>query len=382
MKRIVFLDYVRVFACFLVMLVHACECYYGGPGSTMENPLSMVETEADRFWVSLYDGFSRMAVPLFMIVSAFLLVPMKEGQGAGKFYKKRALRILPPFFIFMILYCTVPFFTNEIDGETSAHFLSRLFLNFPDTAGHLWFIYPLIGLYLFIPIISPWLAKVSAKEERFFIILFAVSTCIPYLNRFSGDVWGQCFWNQFHTLWYFSGYLGYLVVAHYIRVHLDWDVKKRLVVGSIMTVVGAVWTILSFYIQAEPGLVISTPVLEIGWSFCTVNVLILTAGAFLLFTCIKKEQTPRLILQLSELSYGMYLMHIFWLGLWAGLFKGEMELPTGLAIPVMAVATFVSCWVSTLLISYLPGGKWVVGTSSMAFSKFLPQVRGDVQRGS
>ena len=183
-------------------------------------------------------------------------------------------------------------------------------------------------------------------------------------------------------LWYFSGYLGYLVVAHYIRVHLDWKVKKRLVVGSIMTVVGAVWTILSFYIQAEPGLVISTPVLEIGWSFCTVNVLILTAGAFLLFTCIKKEQTPRLILQLSELSYGMYLMHIFWLGLWAGLFKGEMGLPTGLAIPVMAVATFVSCWVSTLLISYLPGGKWVVGTSSMAFSKFLPQVRGDVQRGS
>ena len=29
MKRIVFLDYVRVFACFLVMIVHSIENFYG-----------------------------------------------------------------------------------------------------------------------------------------------------------------------------------------------------------------------------------------------------------------------------------------------------------------------------------------------------------------
>lgn len=34
MKRIVFLDYVRVFACFLVMVVHASENFYGAAGST------------------------------------------------------------------------------------------------------------------------------------------------------------------------------------------------------------------------------------------------------------------------------------------------------------------------------------------------------------
>ena len=365
MKRIVFLDYVRVFACFLVMLVHACENYYGAPGSTdMAGPMSLLANETDRFWVSLYDGFSRMAVPLFMIVSAFLLVPMKEGQSAKEFYIRRAWRILPPFFIFIVLYSTLPLFWNQIDMETSTRDLSRVLLNFPTLAGHLWFIYPLIGLYLFIPMISPWLAKVSAKEERFFVWLFAISTCIPYLNRFFGEVWGQCFWNEFHTLWYFSGYLGYLVLAHYIRVHLDWSTRKRLIVGGSMTVVGAVWTILSFYIQAIPGHLIETPVLEIGWSFCTINCLMLTAGAFLLFTCIKKAETPKIILQLSELSYGMYLMHIFWLGLWVSVFKTEMGLATGLAIPVIAICTFLSCWISTLIISYLPGGKWVVGTDS------------------
>lgn len=89
MKRIVFLDYVRVFACFLVMVVHASENFYGAAGSTdMAGPQSFLASEADRLWVAVYDGFSRMAVPLFMIVSAYLLVPMKEGQNF--------MAVLPP----------------------------------------------------------------------------------------------------------------------------------------------------------------------------------------------------------------------------------------------------------------------------------------------
>ena len=62
MKRIVFLDYVRVFACFLVILVHASENFYGAAGSTdMVGPQSYLASETDRLWVAVYDGFSRMA---------------------------------------------------------------------------------------------------------------------------------------------------------------------------------------------------------------------------------------------------------------------------------------------------------------------------------
>lgn len=120
MKRIVFLDYVRVFACFLVMVVHASENFYGAAGSTdMAGPQSFLASEADRLWVAVYDGFSRMAVPLFMIVSAYLLVPMKEGQTSWQFYRRRFTHILPPFFIFMILYSILPMLWGQIDSETS-----------------------------------------------------------------------------------------------------------------------------------------------------------------------------------------------------------------------------------------------------------------------
>ena len=362
MKRIVFLDYVRVFACFLVMVVHASENFYGAEGSTdMVGPQSYLVNEADRLWVAVYDGFSRMAVPLFIIVSAFLLAPMKAGLTSWQFYRQRCIRILPPFFIFMILYSTLPLLWGQIDAETSLKDISRIFLNFPSQAGHLWFMYPLISLYLFIPVISPWLNKATAKEERFFIGLFLLSTCMPYLNRCFGEVWGQCFWNEYHILWYFSGYLGYLVLAHYIHVHLTWNRSKRLVIGIASMVVGALLTIYSFYVQAIPGVTLVTPEIEIGWAFCTINCVLLTAGTFLAFTCIGNSKSPRLITEMSKLSYGMYLMHIFWLGLWVTVFKHNLALPTVAAIPCIAVSTFICCYVTTKIISLIPGSKWIIG---------------------
>ncbi len=358
-ERIVFLDYVRVFACFLVILVHTSENYYPGPGATdMAGPVSFLANEADRLWVSVYDGFSRMSVPLFMLVSAYLLAPMSEGQTSWQFYRRRFLRVLPPMFIFSVLYSTLPMLWGQIGADTMRTDLSRILLNFPTLAGHLWFLYPLIGIYLFIPIISPWLRKATAAEERFFLLLFAISTCIPFLNRWCGEVWGQCFWNEYHTLWYFSGYLGYLMLAHYIRVHLSWSCGRKLAVGAVALVAGAAGTILSFYVQAVPGIEISTPILEVGWAFCTPTVLCLTSGAFLMLSCIGGKPKA-IITELSKLSFGIYLMHIFWLGLWVSILKPL--LPTVAAIPAISVCTFVCCVVTTKALSYIPGSKYIIG---------------------
>ncbi len=172
---------------------------------------------------------------------------------------------------------------------------------------------------------------------------------------------GQCFWNEYHMLWYFSGYLGYLVLAHYIRVHLTWERSKHLTIGTVLMLIGAAATIYSFYIQATPGEILTTPVIEIGWAFCTINCVILTAGTFLMFTCINLPRAPRLVTEMSKLSYGIYLMHTFWLGLWATVFKTTLELPTVAAIPCIAVSTFICCLITTKIISFIPGSKWIIG---------------------
>ena len=366
-NRIVFVDYIRVVACFLVMLVHASENFYGADASGLAGNVSMLANEANRFWVAFYDGtVARTCVPLFMVVSAFLLVPMKPGVTMHQFYKRRFLRILPPFIAFQLLYTFVPVLLGQWTMAEAWEGFKNLPWNFSPMGGHLWFMYPLISLYLIIPVVSPWLERASAKDELTFIGIFAFSTLIPWLHRFvSAELWGECFWNGFSMLWYCSGYLGYLVLAHYIRRHLQWSRSKRLKVGILSFLVGAVFTGWSFWWKGVPGQLIETPMLEWSWEFCTPNVLLATFGAFLLFTCIEQKEAPSIITGLSKLSFGMYLMHVFFLApIAAYIVNGDQAnpiIPVGFAIPVIAILTFICSALVSKIISLIPGSKWVIG---------------------
>ena len=366
-NRIVFIDYIRVIACFLVMLVHASENFYAADASGLAGNVSMLANESNRFWVAFHDGFlGRTCVPLFIIVSAFLLVPMKPGQTMGQFYKRRFTRILPPMLAFMLIYTFLPLAWGGMTWEQSLSDLKRIPFNFPSMAGHLWFMYPLISLYLIIPVVSPWLEKALAKEERTFLLLFVLSTFIPWLHRFvSPELWGECFWNGFTALWYCSGYLGYLVLAHYIHYHLDWSRKRKLTVGWICFLIGAAFTGWSFWWKGVPGELIETPALEWSWEFCTPNVLLATFGIFLVFSCISQGKAPRIVTTLSKCSFGMYLMHLLFLAPVAGwIIGGDVaapRIPVWAAIPLIAVLTYICCAVTTWLLSKIPGSKWIIG---------------------
>ncbi len=365
--RVVFVDYLRVAACFMVMLVHASENFYGADASGLAGSVSLLANEDNRFWVSFYDGtLGRTCVPLFMIVSAFLLVPLKPGQTMTGFYKRRFLRILPPMLVFMLLYTFLPLLWGGMTWEQSLHDFTMIPFNYPSMAGHLWFMYPLIGLYLIIPVVSPWLERATAREERLFIALFLLSTFTSWIHLFiAPEVWGECWWNEFSMLWYCSGYLGYLVLAHYIRHHLNWSRSKKLRIGTLCLAAGSLFTGWGFWMKGTPGVLIDSPTLEWTWNFCTPNVVCASFGAFLLFSCIKRKQTPKCIAALSRLSFGMYLMHMFFLSQIAAYVvngnPAEPLLPVWLAIPAIAVLSFICCAVTAKAASLLPGSKYIIG---------------------
>ena len=381
-KRIEFIDWIRVVACLMVMLVHASENFYGADSSGLAGNVSMLANEANRFWVSFYDGFvSRAAVPLFMIVSAFLLVPMKPGQTMTSFYKHRFGRILPPFVFFLLLYTFLPLLWGGMTWEQSLADLKLLPFNFPSMAGHLWFMYPLISLYIIIPVVSPWLEKVSAKDERIFLGFFIFTTFIPWFRLITPELWGECFWNNFGAFWYCSGYLGYLVLAHYIRFHLDWDRRKRLTVGLLCFLVGGAFTGWSFWLKGTPGVLIPTPEIEWSWPFCTPNVLMQTFGLFLMFSCIGMGKgaaggagvigaagaagKESFVSRLARLTFGMYLVHMFFLApIATWIIGGDIANPTipvAIAIPAIAILSYICSAVAVKLVSLLPGSKYLVG---------------------
>lgn len=327
------------------------------------------ENEQNRFWVSLYDGgFGRISVPLFIIISAYLLVPMKKGTSMFDFYKKRLLRVLPPFVFFQIVYSVVP----NIDGSPLEFCLNRIMydlkqipFNFNQHAYHLWFMFPLISIYLFIPIISPWLEKVKPKEELTFICFFFISTFIPWLHRFvSHTIWGESWWNGFHMLWYFSGYIGYVVLAHYIRFHIKWSTVKCCTVGLMTFLGGGLFTGWSIWIKGRVGVPVEQHMMQWAMEYCTPNVFCATFGAFLLFSRIKNNMSLTLITEISKLSFGMYLIHLLLLPLVIYIFRylnNNIIIPVAFAIPIEAIFTFVLCALSCKLLSYLPFSKFLLG---------------------
>ena len=103
-ERIVFIDYLRAVACFMVMMVHVTENFYIMDPAAGENMVRIAD-DANRFWIAFWNGgIARTCVPLFMIASAFLLVPMKPETTMLQFYKSRLLRIGPPTLIFLLIY--------------------------------------------------------------------------------------------------------------------------------------------------------------------------------------------------------------------------------------------------------------------------------------
>lgn len=348
-KRIEYLDYLRVLACMMVIIVHACEFFYiGAEGIQIAN-------DTDRWVVGLIDSALRPAVPLFVMISGYLLLPVT--MPTGLFMKKRLTRVVIPFVIWSVLYASLPLVWGAMDTQTSLSQLVHLLVNFNDAAGHLWFVYMLVGVYLVMPIISPWLEKASKKEELTVLILWAVTLFFPMMRDSWGPLYGECFWNEFQLFYYFSGHVGYVVLAHYLRRWVDMPFARVLPLSIALIIAGyvfttGIWIERSYWAE-------SLQELEVSWRFCTPGVAAMSIGIFMLFRFVHAGRCYRLVRSLSVDSYGIYLMHIFFLGMWYEIFAGTMA--TIWVILTIAPLTFVTSAIVAWLLRRLPGGKYLAG---------------------
>lgn len=352
-QRIVFLDYLRVIACFMVILVHVTEQFYAMPTGVI------LDSESNRFWVAAVNSICRPAVPLFVMASSYLLLPLPYPTGV--FFRKRFIRVLVPFIFWLAMYAIIPPLlvdSTGIDGMLAN--VGRMLYNFTDWSGHLWFIYMLMGVYCLMPIISPWLKEVSKKGEAIFLLVWFITTFHHYAKSQLGGVLGECTWNEFHALYYYSGYIGYVVLAHFIRTHIKWGIRKSLAIGLPCIIVGYLVTAYGFFHNS-----LATTdyyIAELSWRFCTFNIALMTFGMFIILRHIdsvaKWLYTP--VKKISVLSYGIYLMHIFVL-LFMFRWMNPLIDSTVLTMAVVSVATFASCVFITWILSKIPGSKYIIG---------------------
>lgn len=369
-KRIVWLDFVKFIAIFMMIAVHCTDNVT--PAERSEPWYNL--------WGSFYGSFMRPAIPLFVMVTGALLLPVRQNISA--FYKKRLTRLVVPFIIWSVLYNLFPWITGllglsptvindffawaEPDQSFSGalHNILMIPFNFSMLAVQMWYVYLLIGLYLYMPIFSAWIKQASIKEQQVFLFLWFISLFIPYLREYlTKDLWGTCSWNEFGLLYYFAGFNGYLLLGYYIvnnDINFSWS--KLAIVGLPTFVVGYCITFFGFKsVTAVPGQ--PAELVELFFTYCSPNVLMMTLPVFLV---VRKIQFSSVIIRrfsvsISTCTFGIWMSHYLFLG------------PCYMLVESLPLHTMVKMIVCTiLLLSVTWGfvyivrksgkiGKWIMG---------------------
>lgn len=385
-SRTVWIDWMRVAACLMVIIVHSTEPFYlGGEGA-------LILTGQDAFWSSFFDSFVRACVPLFIVASSYLQFPLH--YSAGEFCRRRAVRILIPFVIWSIVYACVW-------GEPVSNF-RNLLMNFNYASGHLWFVYMLIGVYLLMPLLSPWAEKVGKKELQVYLGIWLFTTLIPLIRDWVSDaslavtygptgiprqalfpLWGEASWNGYGLFYYMSGFIGYLLLGLYFRKfvgELSW--KKTLSVALPCWIAGFAITFFGFLrrvaetsggVFPAEGIINVAVYWETTWCNDTLGVALMAIAWILLFKKIKADGCfyQKVLLPVSKASYGIYLAHLLVLVPIAGAVRGWLGSgeagvlgvwTTPVEILLAAVLGFVCTSILAVVVQKIPKiGKYIVG---------------------
>ncbi len=373
-QHIVWLDVVRFIAMFTVVCCHCTDPFNFYPG-TAPNIGEI------KLWGAIYGSVLRPCVPLFVMITGALLLPVRGD--ASTFYKKRIPRVFYPFLIWSVLYNLFPWITGLLGlnpqiildffpyaGEevmqqsfsVSLEYILMIPFNFSILAVHMWYIYLLIGLYLYLPVFSAWVEKASESAKLMFLLAWGVTLLLPYYYQFvSNYLWGTCSWNSFGMLYAFAGFNGYLLLGHYLK-NLEWSLKKTLAIGIPMFAAGYAVTFLGFrHITALPEY--TDEMLELFFTYCSLNVVMMTIPVFMLAKKVKvnSERMKKALANLTVCGFGIYMIHYFFTGPSVVLMRA-IDMPIGLQIPVAAILAFAVSWGLVWLI-YRAGkvAKYIVG---------------------
>ncbi len=352
-KHLGWIDLLRVVACLLVVFSHCCDPF-----------VARFESDPGAFLTGVLSGsLVRCCVPLFVMMTGVLLLPV--ATDLGTFYRRRIGRLVLPL-VFWSLALPLLFYAylNWVNPATQnpaiagdhtwAGTVNKLWtfvFNFNYDTTPLWYLYMLAGLYFVIPIFGSWLERAERREIRIFLGIWGASLLLPYVEMvapllgYTGNyghtgIFGICDWNKFGTFYYVSGFIGYIVLAYYLKKYPPaWSWRKTWAVSIPMFVAGYLITALGYLAMQHhyPG---NYAYLEIIWYFCGINVFMMTFPIFVI--CRRLEFSPRpWLAQLAGLTFGIYLCHFILVEVAYDLFDTE-ALPDIVRICCMTVSAFAA----------------------------------------
>jgi surface polysaccharide O-acyltransferase-like enzyme len=339
-ENLEWINSLRVLATFSVIFLHVTAgiLYQYGSISNLD------------WWTgNIYDSSVRFCVPIFLMISGALILS-KTYESTREYLKKRVLRILFPFLFWSIIYIARDLFLKFNYGEylSFIEILKFIFIKLKSGASfHLWYIYLIIGLYLFFPIIGKWIHNSNKHEIKYFLGIWSLTVFahLPFVKNFIPNI----------EISYFSGYIGLPVLGYYLsKTTFNFNEKKAVYILSVLT--GVLITIFGTYFATKQrGSFYSE-----FYDYLTPNVILVSIGIFLLFKDFVKFNS-KIILFFSKYSYGTYLIHILVLWILEKLGFSYAFVNPIIGISITSVLCFIVSTLIVFVINKLPLGKYISG---------------------
>ena len=278
-QRIFYIDFIRAVAILAIVATHALVLNI--PGKAY-------------YYTSMFVG----SASLFFMTSGALIFPVGK---TGPILRRRLLSFMPAFLIWSVAYwALLTFAGGPTDGPRP---LQWIIITPTFKVG--WFVYALIGLYLFAPIISPWIERANKRQHEYFLFFWLMAGFLPIVEKFT---FVRTFNDSFLAPFY--GYLGFMVAGHYFN---RWPMRSR---GR--------WEQYAFFTLCALSMACSLLFFQKAWKWNYPQVLVddLTANSmvvicmwFVLGQYVRHapRAVARVVTLISECSLDIYLCHIFYL---------------------------------------------------------------------
>jgi len=334
--RKTWLDYLRVIALLAVITGHIIVDFYSRFGE-----IGQVE-----WWLSnILDALLRFAVPIFVMTSGAVL--LGRSYTMGEFYRKRAVRLIPPTIFWNLVYLGV-YVLDGMDKKTLLWTLKALVIVNGFIAPHLWYLSMFICLMIFVPFINKFIIgeKPTARE---LLVLLGLTFPFFLLNSVAGVA------DNVYDLtmaWFkiFPWFLVYFIAGYYIDNYSSKiPLKNGLIVTGIvvLTMIGAG---LNYYAVSSLGIMKD--------SFIVNEMSPLVFLISMLVFLLAKNLSHRLVANkvvsaIAAASFGIYLIHEIFNGIFYKILPDYFS--HGLIyVPIVIVMTTILSFVSIYLLRKIP----------------------------
>lgn len=314
-QRVLYLDFLRCLAICFVVVLHSI-------APTLVNP--KVYSCTTWYLCMGIDPFDRAGVPLFFMISGFLLLSRRDTERIWAFYRHNIPKLVIPLTAWSLVYYAAEVVWGQHPIQVE-QFLGRFFNQ--GVSYHMWFIYTLLGIYLLYPFLKRMVDRCTTRQLWVLVgIILFPTTLRPIFNQIS-PVQVYLFGPMM------EGFLGYFLLGYLLgRVELGRKTRGLIYLGGAA---GYAACLLGNLAQASPQ-GIALP-MDGGYML---NHYLLASSLFVFFRTFfdkheaRLERFSRPLEKASNRVFGVYWVHVLILNMLTGLVDFQGPLPVWVALQI------------------------------------------------